>query len=76
MTPERIAELRGRYGITNSVMDEALDEIERLRAIVLDDHRLGDRDGWWWCRCGVAYFDCMLGTTHAEHVAAILDGTT
>lgn len=81
MIPERIAELRtlrihdpwsGMVPLDE--LNEALDEIERLRAVVQVDHRLEDKDGnQWWCACGAA--DYTPGaTTHRAHVAALLNG--
>jgi hypothetical protein len=63
--------------------DEMLDEIERLRQIIRNDHMLDDLDGYnpkwpdihtWWCACGESGPGRRPSALHAAHVEAIMNG--
>lgn len=80
MTPERAAYLRAQYAHANSVMGEALDEIERLRGLVEVGHIIVvgpilDPSGRWWseCSCDDEFYVQATGsnkpTPQQEHAA-------
>lgn len=85
MTPERIIlpsavwTWHDEYGWVTETLavamfheGEMLDEIERLRAVIVNDHLLDDtEEGLWWCRCGERGDKAR---SHSAHVTQILEG--